>query len=185
MKYLGSFAFMFLMCAVADFAYAADGHALPWGNFGLRVLNLAIFIGILWYAGGKLVKAFLAKHQEQVKEDLENAKQLKIKAEKNLAMAEERLRSVEGECQKLLEEGKAQAEAIKASIIADAEKQAERIVEQAKLAADQDVKSEIEKIKAQMADEIVAQMEKEITARLKKSEHNALIEKSLSKVVFS
>ncbi len=185
MKYLGSFALAVLMCACADFAYASDGHGLPWGNFALRMLNVAIFVGILWYAGGKLVKGFLAKHQAQVKEELETAKDLKEKAEKNLSLAEEKLRSVESECARLLEDGKKQAEAIKAGIIADAEKQAARIVEQAKLAAEQDVKNEIQKIKAQMAEEIVSSMEKEIVSRLDKAEHNALIEKSLSKVVFS
>ncbi len=185
MKYLSSFAFVVLFCAAADFAYASEGHGLPWGNFALRVLNFAIFIGIIWYAAGKLIKNFLAKHQAQVKEDLETAKALKQQAEHNLSLAEDRLRSVEAECTKLLEEGKKQAETIKAVIIADAQKQAERIVEQAKLAAEQDVHSEVQKIKAQMADEIVKTMEKEIVSRLDAGAHNALIEKSLSKVVFS
>lgn len=185
MKYISSLALVVLVCMTADCAYAAEGHGLPWGNFALRMLNLFIFLGILWYAGGKLVKAFLAKHQAQVKEELDTAKELKQKAERNLADAEEKLRSVEGECAKLLEDGRKQAEAIKTAIISDAQKQAERIIEQAKLAAEQDVKSEVQKIKAQMADEIVAAMEKEIASRLDKNGHNALIEKSLSKVVFS
>ncbi len=185
MKYLSSFAFAVLFCAVADFAYASDGHELPWGNFALRMLNVAVFLGILWYAGGKLVKTFLANHQAQVKEELESAKALRQKAEHNLSIAEDKLRSVENECAKLFEDGKKQAEAIKSAIISDAEKQAERIIEQAKLAAEQDVHNEVQKIKAQMAEEIVAQMEKEIVSRLDKDGHNALIEKSLSKVVFS
>lgn len=186
MKYLSSFALVVLFCvAAADFAYASEGHALPWGNFALRVLNFAVFIGIIWYAAGKLIKNFLNKHQAQVKEELETAKALKQQAEHNLSLAEDKLRTVETECSKLLEDGKKQAEAIKSSIIADAEKQAERIIEQAKLAAEQDVNSEIQKIKAQMADEIVKTMEKEIVSRLDTNAHNALIEKSLSKVVFS
>lgn len=185
MKYLSSFAFVILFLAAADFAYASEGHALPWGNFALRVLNAAIFIGIIWYAAGKLIKNFLAKHQAEVKEELETAKALKQQAEHNLSLAEDRLRSVEAECSKLLEEGKTQAEAIKSAIIADAEKQAERIIKQAKLAAEQDVHAEVQKIKAQMADEIIQTMEKEIVSRLDTSAHNAIIEKSLSKVVFS
>lgn len=185
MKYLSSFAFVVLFCAAADFAYASEGHALPWGNFALRVLNAAIFIGIIWYAAGKLIKNFLAKHQTQVKEELETAKALKQQAEHNLSLAEDRLRSVEVECSKLLQDGKKQAEAIKSAIIADAEKQAERIIEQARLAAEQDVNAEVQKIKAQMAEEIVQTMEKEIVSRLDTGAHNALIEKSLSKVVFS
>ena len=106
MKYLSSFAFAVLFCAVADFAYASDGHELPWGNFALRMLNVAIFLGILWYAGGKLVKTFLANHQAQVKEELESAKALRQKAEHNLSIAEDKLRSVENECAKLFEDGK-------------------------------------------------------------------------------
>ncbi|MDE7012725.1 MAG: F0F1 ATP synthase subunit B, partial [Mailhella sp.] len=67
MKYLSSFAFAVLFCAVADFAYASDGHELPWGNFALRMLNVAIFLGILWYAVSKLVKTFLARNKAQLK----------------------------------------------------------------------------------------------------------------------
>ncbi len=185
MKYLGSFVTVLAVLAIADFAYASDAHQIPWGNFSLRLLNFAIFIGILWYFAGKAIKAFIAKHQATAKDDLEIASSLKKKAESDLALVEEKLRTVENECKKLLADGKAQAEAIKASIISDAEKQAERIIEQAKLAAEQDAKTEIEKIKAQLADEIIANMEKEIIARLDKTEHNKLIEKSLSKVVFS
>lgn len=185
MKYLSSFAFVVLSFAAADFAFASEGHAIPWGNFALRVLNFAIFIGIIGYFAGKLIKNFLAKHQAEVKEELETAKALKQQAEHNLSLAEEKLRTVETECTKLLEDGKMQAEAIKSAIIADAEKQAERIIEQAKLAAEQDVNAEVQKIKAQMAEEIVKTMEKEIVSRLDTSAHNALIEKSLSKVVFS
>lgn len=185
MKYLSSIAMVFAVLAVADFAYASDAHQIPWGNFTLRLINFAIFIGLLWYFGGKAIKAFIAKHQQTVKDDLETASSLKKQAENNLALIEERLRSVEGECKKILEDGKSQAEAIKNIIIQDAEKQAERIIEQAKLAAEQDAKNEIEKIKAQLADEIISNMEKEIVSRLDKTEHNKLIEKSLSKVVFS
>ena len=77
MKYLSSFVVAFVVLALADYAYASDAHQIPWGNFLLRLLNFAIFIGMLWYFAGKLIKAFIAKHQASIKENLETASSLR------------------------------------------------------------------------------------------------------------
>ncbi len=184
MRYISTFAVTMLLCLTAGVAYAADGE-LPWGNFSLRMLNVAIFIGIIWYVAGKGIKSFLKGHRESAVSALEDAKRLKKEATAQLEEAEARLRSIEGECNKLIEEGKEQAEAIKALILADAEKQAARLLEQAKQAAEHEGMHERARIQAKIADEIITSMEKEISSRLDKNEHLKLVDKSLSKVVLS
>jgi len=183
-RYIHALAIVMLVCLTANIAYAADG-GLPWGNFSLRMLNFAIFLGIIWYVAGKKIKSFLKNHREAALNALEEAKQMKRNAAIHLEEAESRLRSIEGECNKLIEEGKKQAEAIKAMIIADAEKQVVRIIAQARQAAEHEGMQERAILQARIADEIVANVEKEISSRLNKKEHLTLVEKSLSKVVLS
>ena len=50
-----------ISCQVAE---ASDGHGLPWGDFLLRIVNAAIFVGIIWYAAGKKLKSFFAGRRE-------------------------------------------------------------------------------------------------------------------------
>ena len=107
----------------------------------------------------------------------------KAEAEASLAEVERRIADVEAECAKLLEEGRAQAERIKASILAEAEKEAAHIVEQATLAAEQEGKAELEAIRERMAEVIVTEVEKSLLDRLDAKTHQKLIDKSLTKVV--
>jgi F-type H+-transporting ATPase subunit b len=113
-------------------------------------------------------------------DDLASRKQ---EAEAHLAEVERQIADVEAECAKLLEEGRAQAERMKAAILADAENQAARIVEQAARNAEQEGKAELEAIRARMAETIVAELEKSLVERLDAATHQDLIDKSLTKVV--
>ena len=72
---------------------------------------------------------------------------------------------------------------MKAAILADAETQAARIVEQAARNAEQEGKAELEAIRARMAETIVAELEKSLVERLDAATHQDLIDKSLTKVV--
>ena len=184
MRYINVLAVTILISLTASVAYASEGE-LPWGNFSLRMLNVAIVIGIIWYVAGKKIKSFLKDHREAAINALEEAKQIKKEAIAQLEEAESRLRSIERECNKLIEEGKKQGEAIRVMIIAEAEQHAARLLEQAKQAAEHEGMQERALIQAKMADEIIANVEKEISSRLDKSEHLRLVDKSLSKVVLS
>lgn len=172
-----------MMLALAGAAWGSEGHALPWGDFFLRLLNFAIFIGIIWYAAGKLIKRFFAKSREDVVNEMQSLAQKKKDAEARLAEVEERISGVEAECEKILAEGRDQAERMKKQILADAQVQADRIVEQAKRLAEQQGKAELDSLRGRMADAIVAQVEQKLAETLDKDKHMRLIDKSLSKVV--
>ena len=184
MRYIYTLAVAVLVCLTASVAHAAEGE-LPWGNFSLRLLNVAIFIAIIWYAAGKTIKKFFKDHRESALNALDEARQMKKDATSQLEEAESRLRSIEGECNKLIDDGKKQAEAIKSKIIADAEKNVARLIEQAKQAAEHEGMQERALLQAKVADEIIANIEKEISSRLDQKEHLKIVEKSLSKVVLS
>lgn len=184
MRYVYAFALVMILCLSANNAFAADG-ALPWNNLFLRVLNALIFVGIIWYAGGKIIKKFFVDYRSNVVRKMDEAEELKAFAADRLAQIEDQIRNVEKECMDILAEGRRQAEALHASIIADAEIQAKRIIEQAKFSAEQESKNQRAAIQAQIAEHVVSIMENEIDTRIDANGHLKLLEKYLSKVVFS
>ena len=79
----------------------------------------------------------------------------------------------------------AQGEAMKAAIIAQAEKTAEQITASAKKTAENEINAAIGAMRAEMAEHIVAATEKLLAQKLSASEHTKLIDKYLTKVVLN
>lgn len=173
-------ALVLISCQAAS---ANAGEELPWGDFLLRVLNAAVFVGVLWYATGKLIKKFFKDGRENIINEMDELAARRQEAEAKLADVERQIADVEAECARLLEDGRAQAERMKASILADAEAQAARIVEQAQRNAEQEGKAELDAIRAGMADAICEKLEQALEERLDAAAHQKLIDKSLTKVV--
>ncbi len=179
--------YAFVMAMAAFFAgtgaaWASEG-GLPWGNFALRVLNAAIFVGIIWYAASGLIKKYFFGRREAIVKEMDDLARAKADALARLAEMEKRVAGVEAECEALLAEGRVQAERLKASILAEAEKQAAQILEQARRSAEQEGRAEWNAIRAQLAEEVVAAVEQGISGRLDQAAHQKLINKSLTKVV--
>ena len=164
-------------------ACASSGESLPWGDFLLRLVNAAVFVGIIWYAVGKLIKKFFSGRRSEIIQEMDDLAARRKEAEARLAEVEKQIADVETECARLLEEGRAQAERMKASILANAEAQAAHIVEQATRMAEQEGKAELEAIRYKMADSIVSAVEKTLVETLDAKTHQKLIDKSLTKVV--
>lgn len=171
----------------AGAAFAADGHG-SWSNLGFRVLNLALVVGVVYYFFGKKIVGFFKGRTEGIATELTSLESRKAEAQKSLANVEQRIADLEQERQAILSEYKAQGETLKASIIAQAEKSAVQITEQAKTAAENEIKVAIEDIRLEMAEKIVEATEELLTQKLSEAEHGKLIDKyltTLTKVVLN
>ncbi len=167
----------------AGAAMASEGEALPYGNFLLRIINVAIFLWIIWHFAGAKIKSFFVGRTDSIAFELDDLAQKRQEATAHLAEVEKRIAGLEAECDAMLAEGKAQAERIREKMLAEAKAQAAALVEQAKKSAEVQARSEAQAIRAQMAEEIVAAMEKQVLSRFDAAEHKKLINNSLSKVV--
>ena len=165
-------------------ALAGDNHGEPrWGDFGWRVLNFVIFIGILWYfVGGLAVKYFRGRRQG-IRETLDNLEDRRRSASEHLAIVEKRIAGLNREREAILQESRQQAQALKDGIIADAERQAAQIVAQAKSVAESEGRAVLAEVRGVIADEIVSAAEKILSVRLDEAAHEKLIDNSLNKVV--
>ncbi len=156
-----------------------------WINLLARVGNVCIFLYILWRVAGKKLFASLGSRRSDIAQELEGLAQRRRVAEEQLEELQRRMTGLDAERAAILEESRQQGEAIKASLIAAAHAEAERIREQAARAAANETKGMLEELRARMADEIMTEVEEALKGRLNGKMHARLIDKSLKKVVLN
>jgi F-type H+-transporting ATPase subunit b len=106
-------------------------------------------------------------------------------AEKKLAEVEKNIANIEQEREAILAEFRAQGETLKASIIEGAKESAEKITAQAKLTAEQERRTAVQDVRAEVAELVVDAAERLLAEKLSADEHNKLINDSLTKVVLN
>ncbi len=156
-----------------------------WVNLLARVGNVCLFLYILWRAGGKKLITSLASRRGDIAAELESLAQKQRDAEEQLAELQQRISGLDAERAAILEESRRQGEAVKASLIAAAEVEAQRIRAQAQLTAANEDKSMVDDLRARMADEIVQHVEAALKTRLTGKMHAKLIDRALKRVVLN
>lgn len=157
----------------------------PWINLLARVGNVCVFLYILWRAAGKSVVAALKNRRSGITAEMEELAARKAQAEAQLAAMIEKIDSLDAECETILKESRAQGEAIRESLIADALVEAEKIRNAAHRAADSETKKAVQELRSQMADEIVQAVEAALRKQLDTDAHLKLIDNALKKVVLN
>ena len=173
-----------VLLAGAAEVMASEGHEAPrWGDFAWRVVNLILFVGILWYFVGGLTKRFLRGRRQTIKDTLDELEKRREEAREHLASIEARIANLESERQAILEESKAQAARLKQNIVDEARRQAGQIVDQARRAAENEGRALRDQVRSTLADEIVEATEKALRGKLTEQDHDRLIANSLDKEV--
>lgn len=175
--------FILAICVLA-FAAGYGSHS-QYVDFAFRLGTILLFVGCIWYAAGAKIKSFFAGRTEGIAKELEDLRVAKEEAAKSLKNVETRIINLDKECQSILDDYRAQGEAIKSEIIIKAEKTAKQIVSQAKKTAQSEVDKAMDGMRAELSEEIIAATEKLLVQRLGANEHAQLIEKSLTKVVLN
>lgn len=168
----------------ASTAYAADGE-LRWGDFGWRVLNLVVFVAILWKFAGKIIVNFLTGRREGIRQELDDLEAGRVSARQKLAEIEKGIANLENERKAILDESRDQAEAAKQAIIQEAHRQAEQILEQARRTAENEGRAVLAHVRESIAEEIIDAATAVLESKLDAAKHDKLINNSLTKVVLN
>ncbi len=186
-KLLALTALSVLACVVMAYAseHGAEHHGIPWGNFIARVVNFALFVGIIWFVAGKKIAAFFADRRSQISTELDDSEARQAQAEEKLKEVEQGIANLEEQKNAILAEAKQQGEALKAAIIAKAEKDAAALQEQAKRTAENEAKAALDSIRAEMAELLVDSATKIVQEKLTPQDHDKLVDEYLTKVVFN
>lgn len=187
---LVNWAFVYATLVPANLVLAqSEGHgdsvSLFAGDFGNAIWTLVIF-GLLLIVLGKFawgpILSALQKREAFIRDSLSQAKQDRLDAEARLKELEQRLSLAREEASGIVEEGRRDAEVVKRKIEADARKEADVMIGQAKreigLARDGAVK-ELYGLTARLATEVASRIiGKEIDA----AGHERLINESIEEL---
>lgn len=175
----------FFLGSGAAFASEGSGTSNEWVNLALRIVNIALFIGIIWKFAGKFIKDALWGRREKVEAELKNLEVQKVKAAEELKAMQEKVARVEADCEAILEENRLQAEAQRKAIIDHAQAAARQITDQARKAAESEVRLLVAEVRSELADLVTAAARKNLSQALDSAEQEKLIDKYLTKVVLN
>lgn len=183
-----------LLVALVSFGFASGGEggahggghggAAQWKDFMWRCIDFAALVLILVWAVKKAdMKKALADRQAGIDKALREADEMKAAAEKKFAEYTARLAQANKEAEELQKVIREDGLAEKARIVAEAKIAAEKIKEQAKVMADQEIvraKSELREEASRLAVQLAEQTLKNA---MKPEDQDRLVGEYLTKVV--
>jgi len=173
--------------AALSWASEGGGHASGGAqlkDFIWRVLDFAVLLGlIVWVLIKQNVKGGLKDRQDAIETTLREAAEARDAAERKLKEYTSKLDSANKELDELSATIKQDAEAEKARIIAEATIMAEKIKEQAKQTATQEIQKARIVLRQEAAHLAVELAEKKIRQNITQSDQDRLVGDYLSKVV--
>lgn len=175
--------------AAATVAVAAGGGdhhvdtAAQMKDFGWRVVNFVVLVGILLWAIKKAnLKGSLAERQSQIEKNLREAREARETAEAKLKEYTEKLDKANQEVDGLRTAMMHEAEAEKQRIIAEAQTAAAKIAAQAAQAADQEVLKARTELRAEAARLSVELAAGKLTGAVQQADHDRMVQDYLGKV---
>ncbi len=157
------------------------------GGFGINsniletnLINLLIVLAILVYFGRGFLGKILANRLQQIESAISEAEERQQSALKQLNAQQERLAQAQAEAERILQQAELDAQAARSAILAGVEADIAKL----KTAAEQEIVSEQERVVALLRRQIAEQALQEVQAQLDRglsaSAQDELIQRSLS-----
>jgi len=191
-KIVFSLAYIAAIILAASAGFASEGgegaHHVDKGaqlkDLGWRVLNFVVLLGILGYAVKKAdVKGSLAARQILIEKDLRDAQEGKAAAEAKLTEYRNRLEQATKEIDDLQAAIIREGEQEKERIIAEARLAAQKIAAQAAQSAEQETVKARAELRAEAARLAVEIATGKLTGAIQKADHDRFVGEYLDKVV--
>jgi F-type H+-transporting ATPase subunit b len=165
-------------------AHHVDHAAAQMKDFGWRVLNFAVLVGIIVWALKKAdVRGSLAARQADIEKSLKDAETARDAAEAKLREYGIKLDQASKEIDELHAAIVREGEQEKNRIIAEANIAAEKIVAQAALSAEQETVKACNALRAEAARLAVEIATGKLTGAIQKNDHDRFVGEYLDKVV--
>jgi F-type H+-transporting ATPase subunit b len=174
---------------VESLLFLAEAHAEAEGGFGLNfdilesnLINLSILLGVLFFYGRKIVGNVLSERRAKIAAQIEEVEQKLKQAAKSLEEQQQKLTQAQATAAQIRKDAEANAEKTKQEIIAQGEKEVERI----KVMAVQDLNSEQDRAIAELRQRVAALAIERVEARLQgildDSTQQTLIDRSIAQL---
>lgn len=176
--------FILLLIAIPAGAAAEESelNAEYWWDQFVKLFNIALVIGALFFILRKPVSNFFKNRAAQIDESIQNAQTAREKAEGKLAEVEKQVAELQDRIAEIKRKAESDGEAEKARMIASAEREAERILEGAKREIENLVKAGRRELKAYAADMAAEKALLLLKERLAEEDDQRLIERSIEEI---
>jgi F-type H+-transporting ATPase subunit b len=167
------------------YAASAGGESGPtnWLDFAWKIINMVVLIGFLYWLLAKKIKEFFVSRREGIKMALEQARIAKEEAEQRYKEYSEKLEKATEEIAAISDMIKAQGVAEKERIVEDARKAAEKIKEDTQARFEQELKQAGNLLRAEAVKLSVEMAEELLKRNIKATDHDAMVKEYLDKVV--
>jgi F-type H+-transporting ATPase subunit b len=167
---------------LATEAAEEKGFGLNLDIFETNLINLAILVGLLVYFGSKVLGKILSDRKSKIAQAISEAEDRQKKAAAALAEQQKNLAQAQATAERVRKEADERAQAAKAAIATQTEKDIERLKE----TAAQDLSSEQARVISELRQRIVAlameRAEAQLKDQLNDSTQQTLIERSIAQL---
>lgn len=148
--------------------------------FEANVINLAVVIGLLYYAGSRFLGKTLSARREGIEAEIKEVETRLAQAESGLAEQNKNLAEAKAEADRILAEAKERASSARDAIAAQATKDVERM----KASAAQDLSAEQERVITQLRQRAVnkalEKVREQLPSRLDDGKQQELVDRSIA-----
>jgi len=152
---------------------------IDWKLFIAQLINFGIVLFIFWKWVVKPLGSTLTKRQERIEEGLKNADRMVDEKKKFEEWKAAEMKKVRNEADHILRTTTDTANQIKQETIVDAQKQATKMMEQAKASMESEKNQAMKEIKQEIATLVVAASEKILRGKLDPKKDQELINASV------
>jgi len=175
-----------LWMTVPAFCASAEGqvdHKAQLYDFAWRLLNFAVLVYILYRLAWKRLVNFFRNRREDIKTSLVEADDRKAEAENKFREYEVKLTKATDDIQNISDMIKAQGQAEKQKLIADAEKAAEKMKEDAKARMDQEMKKAGSQLRAEAVELSIKVAEDILKRNVSREDHEKMVKEYMDRMV--
>jgi F-type H+-transporting ATPase subunit b len=175
-----------LLVVVPAFCASAGGevdHKAQLWDFAWRLLNFAILVYILYKLAWKRLVSFFRNRREDIKTSLAEANDRKVEAEEKFKEYEVKLTKATDDIQNISEMIKAQGLAEKQKLIADAEKAAEKMKEDAKARMEQEMKKAGSQLRTEAVELSIKVAEDILKRNVSQEDHEKMVKEYMDRMV--
>jgi F-type H+-transporting ATPase subunit b len=152
------------------------------------ILTFVIVLVVLRVTAWKPLLAALAAREEKIRSSLEEAERARAESHRLLEENKRQQTQAEVQAQKILAEGRAMGERLKAEIVEHAQASSQHMIEQAKAEIQREKEQALVQLRTEVADLAIQVAGKVLDAELDATKHRTLVDttiRNLSKAVSS
>ncbi len=157
-------------------------EASPLEDLGWQLLNMAILLAVLVYAGRGPIRSFFVDRGARIRTDLDEAAELLAQAEARYSQWQHKLIELDDELTRLRADARQRAEQEREAILAEAQAAAERIHRDAVATVEQELRRAQAKLRAQAAELATEIAEQILRDRLEDSDRERLMDEFIARI---